>query len=207
VGNPVSQDSCTTTIVFEPSVAVGVGAFDARALENGVELTWSIAADEAISGFEIYKKTGLEGTQELVNSASLIPATERTYFDRDIEAGRVYQYTLLVIAGDGSELQSRTITISKKVATLELFQNYPNPFNPTTTISFGLPQDVYVDLAVYTSQGKLVKRLVDDVMSSGVKEVLWDGTSENGSRVGSGVYFYRIKAGKIVETRKMILLK
>jgi hypothetical protein len=91
--------------------------------------------------------------------------------------------------------------------TVTLYQNYPNPFNPTTTIAFSLPEKVTVDLSIYDVDGRLVTTLIDGVLDQGVKEYSWEGTNSRGNPVSSGVYFYRLKAGTAVLTRKMILLK
>ena len=114
---------------------------------------------------------------------------------------------MAVVREDGSEVHSQTVTAEIKARTLALHQNYPNPFNPATAISFTLPEKTHVSLSVYNVNGKLVKNLVDESMDGGFKEVTWDGKNAIGTTVSSGVYFYRLRAGKKVLTRKMILLK
>jgi hypothetical protein len=89
----------------------------------------------------------------------------------------------------------------------KLEQNYPNPFNPETHIQFVLVQKVKVKLEVFNVLGQRVKTLEDSDMTPGKHVVPWDGGSDFGMRVGSGIYFYRLKAGDYVKTRKMILLK
>jgi len=88
-----------------------------------------------------------------------------------------------------------------------LLSNVPNPFNPSTTIQFELARDGAVRLEVYSLSGRLVKRLVDRGMQPGVHSAAWDGTNDNGHRVASGVYVYRLKAGGTVDSRRMVLLK
>ncbi len=89
-----------------------------------------------------------------------------------------------------------------------LAQNYPNPFNPTTWIEFNLPKDEFVTLKIYTVDGRLVKTLVENThFVAGRHRLSWDGTDESGARVASGVYIYKIKAGKFEVSRRMILLK
>ena len=83
-----------------------------------------------------------------------------------------------------------------------LTQNYPNPFNPTTSIRFGLPQDSNVKLVVYNTLGQKVVTLLDERMSVGYHQVVF-----NASLLNSGVYFYRIEAGSFTRINKMILLK
>ena len=90
---------------------------------------------------------------------------------------------------------------------IELVQNFPNPFNPTTTMSFFLPEKTRAVLSIYDVEGRLVITLVDDTSDEGLREVVWDGKDANGSQVGSGVYFYRLKAGSQTLTKTMVLLK
>ncbi len=84
----------------------------------------------------------------------------------------------------------------------ELQQNFPNPFNPATTIGFSVPIRTHVSIAVYNILGERVAVLFDQTAPAGSYEVTWDGTA-----AASGVYFYRLTAGDIVDTRKMLLLK
>jgi len=83
----------------------------------------------------------------------------------------------------------------------------PNPFNPSTTISYYIPDSRHVDLSIFDISGRLVDRLVSQTMTAGEYSVVWHGTDSRGSRVASGVYFYRMTAGSLVDTKRMILIK
>lgn len=91
----------------------------------------------------------------------------------------------------------------------KLHQNFPNPFNPQTTIRFeiGSSAGSSVSLDVYNVLGQHVVQLARAEFAAGEYEVIWDGTDRQGSRVASGVYFYRLHVGSEVETKKMVLLK
>jgi hypothetical protein len=78
----------------------------------------------------------------------------------------------------------------------------PNPFNPITRIRYYLPTEEFVRISVYDVKGILVDRLVARVHSAGNHVAEWDA-----SRMSSGIYFYRLKAGDFVQTKKLILLK
>ena len=91
--------------------------------------------------------------------------------------------------------------------TFRLNQNYPNPFNPTTNLSYELSADSYVTITVYDLLGNMVRNLVSEYQSSGIKSVQWDATNEQGQSVAAGVYLYRIESGRFTNTKKMILLK
>jgi hypothetical protein len=89
-----------------------------------------------------------------------------------------------------------------------LDNNYPNPFNPTTTIKYSIKTRAHVSLRVYNAAGQLVKTLVDQVQSpEQVQPVTWDGRSNAGQAVSSGVYFYKLVTKNFSSTKKMVLLK
>jgi len=79
---------------------------------------------------------------------------------------------------------------------------YPNPFNSVTTIQYELPQRSDVQITIYDLLGRQVTTLLSEIQEAGYKSVQWDATN-----IPSGMYFYQIRAGKFVQTRKMVLLK
>jgi photosystem II stability/assembly factor-like uncharacterized protein len=83
-----------------------------------------------------------------------------------------------------------------------LYQNYPNPFNPNTMIRYELPKESFVTLKVYDVLGREVAMLVNGVEEPGKKSVVFDA-----NRFSSGVYFYRLKAGEYLQTKKLLLTK
>ncbi len=104
--------------------------------------------------------------------------------------------------------------LSKTLQTFSLSQNYPNPFNPVTKIKFDIPSNVRsrqvgtgsqtanVKIIVYDILGKEIQTLVNEQLQPGSYEVTFDG-----SNLPSGVYFYQLRAGDFMETKKLILLK
>jgi hypothetical protein len=88
-----------------------------------------------------------------------------------------------------------------------LSQNYPNPFNPTTTISFSIPNQDYVNIRVYDMLGREVATLMSRDLTAGSYTLVWNGKNSSGAQVSTGTYIYRIEAGDFVESKKMILLK
>lgn len=89
-----------------------------------------------------------------------------------------------------------------------LEQCQPNPFNPRTTIKYSLAQQGRVTLLVHDISGHTVRVLVDgEMIGSGRHEVIWDGLDSAGGQVASGVYFYRIEALGVSETKRMTLMK
>ena len=89
-----------------------------------------------------------------------------------------------------------------------LRQNFPNPFNPITTIDYQVAAGGgMVRLSIFDVSGRLVRTLVDERQSEGVRSVIWNGTNDRGAPVASGIYFYRMQAPGFAETRKMVLLR
>ncbi len=88
-----------------------------------------------------------------------------------------------------------------------LHQNYPNPFNPTTAIEYTLRSRADVTITVFDILGRKVKTIFDQTMAAGTYTTYWDGTDINNNAVATGVYFYQIKAGDFIDTKKMLLLK
>ena len=88
----------------------------------------------------------------------------------------------------------------------DLKQNRPNPFNPSTIISYDLPAPATVNLQIYNVLGQTVKSF-SDFKEAGTHSYEWNGLDNSGAQVASGVYFYRLEAGKEVATKKMMMLK
>jgi len=88
-----------------------------------------------------------------------------------------------------------------------LAQNMPNPFNPRTTIRFSLDRESRVRLGVYDLHGRLVRTLADGVYAGGEHSVVWDGRSDRGDEMPSGLYFVKVEDGRRVRSRKMMLVR
>jgi hypothetical protein len=95
--------------------------------------------------------------------------------------------------------------------TWQLYQNYPNPFNPSTRIQFDVPEEAgrvpRIAIQIFNILGQKVKTIERGNYDAGRYTVEWNGTNEGGTRVASGVYFYRILAGDYSHTMKMVLIK
>lgn len=97
-------------------------------------------------------------------------------------------------------------------SSFSLEQNYPNPFNAATRISFKLPRSshsalVRTTLKVFNIRGECTRTLVDGDLPAGNHQISWDGRDNRGNSVSSGVYFYKLTAQGIEETRKMVMIK
>jgi hypothetical protein len=113
------------------------------------------------------------------------------------DTGRVENYCLLM-----QYTALLGITQNDVPRVFALNQNYPNPFNPMTVISYSVPKQVFVSIKVYDVLGREVMTAVSEIKKAGNYNVTVDG-----SKLASGVYFYRIEAGDFVNAKKMVLIK
>jgi len=156
---------------------------------------------------------GSNGLAQFVHTAITMPANSSHYIVPDWlnltnQPVRIYEdigntgviHDTLTLANQVTGVKEQlTLGIPQE---FRLEQNYPNPFNPSTTIRYGLPSRTHVTLTVFNTLGQQVARLVNANMDAGYHEATFDG-----SRLSSGVYFYRIEAGSFVQTRKLLLLR
>jgi len=89
----------------------------------------------------------------------------------------------------------------------DLDQNYPNPFNSATTISYQLQHTSHVVLKIYNALGQEVRTLINGNQCPGVKTAVWDGKDSFGTDMGSGIYIYKLEAGRHHKIRRMLLLR
>jgi hypothetical protein len=120
---------------------------------------------------------------------------------------------------DGSfpELTQMTIQWEEELAGVDeeamprifaLHQNTPNPFNPVTTVRYDVPPGGgHVNITVHDVAGRRVRTLVDAEEEPGARQVVWDGTSDTGERVASGIYYCRMRAPDFESAIRLILLK
>jgi len=157
----------------------------------------------------------LSGTELLTNGTKSYTNGKYTYslnYTAPPSAGTQTLYaTGLPSTGSGWNFApDKIITITSATGVEEtsvpvqysLEQNYPNPFNPVTIISYSIPEESFVSLKIYDLKGREMKSLVDEVKSAGIYKIAFDA-----SGLSSGVYFYRIDAGKYTQTKKFVLLK
>ena len=179
---------------------------------NYVMLHWTTATEINNSGFEIERSLTPTSSQTegAFETTAFVPGHGTTsekqsysFNDENLSSGK-YQYRLKQIDFDGSFEYSNTIEV-EITAPLEfsLEQNYPNPFNPSTNIKYVISSRQFVTLKIFNSLGEEIETLVNEFQDAGVHSKLYIINST----LPSGVYFYELKAGEFVQTRKMLLLK
>lgn len=97
---------------------------------------------------------------------------------------------------------------SMKVEEFSLQQNYPNPFNISTTIGYHLPKSYVVTLKIYDTLGNEIRTIYDDrFLYPGSGSVVWNGKDDSNNMVSTGIYFYKMRAGRFSKIRKLLFLK
>jgi len=187
-------------------VAVAISSFGARATDRGAELSARFESTFPNVLVRVYRGEGAFGGLNELASFAMNGKSTFNYVDDSALAGKSYRYMLGVTDAEG-EFVSPIQSLTMPGATSRLEQNSPNPFNPQTAIRFSLDSKQSVTLAVYDVNGRLVRMLVSGVKEVGTHSVTWDGRDNAGSTVSSGVYFYRLDAGKFSSTKKMVMLK
>ena len=191
-----------------PIVATFLESFAAGVDGGCVELSWVLSEAGTDVGFFIERATaGGAGFKEIVSPVIARSGLSFSFADCSCEPGDAARYRVEVEDNGARVLLFETDTMVLPPAPLALFQNRPNPFNPSTTIAYYLPSAAHVVLEIYDPAGRDVAHLVDAVQAKGDHEVGWNGRNSAGALVGSGVYFYRLTAGKETLTKKMVLLK
>ena len=189
---------------------VELNAFSASINNNQVVLNWTTSTEVNNYGFEVqriinskqltmnnWKKIGF-----VTGSGNSNSIKKYSFKDENISSGKI-KYRLKQINNDGTYNYSKAIELNAELpAKFELSQNYPNPFNPVTTIKFSLPQKSNVRLIVYNSLGQKVETLLNELLKAGYHQIKFSGNN-----ISSGIYFYRLDAGKYHSIKKMILLK
>ena len=173
-----------------------------------VELTFSgldfLPADKSIHLLDTF--TGLSQDLRLQNNFQL-----RLNNSQEPRA-------LQLLVGPSEYVDDQVEQVSMLPQKVELDQNYPNPFNPTTSIRYGISEDMVVSLKVYNVLGQVVSVLVDnELKKQGYHISHWDAQSENGSEIPSGLYIYELHVApahssqstlaQTTLTRKMLLVK
>ncbi|WP_337873114.1 M14 family zinc carboxypeptidase [Ignavibacterium sp.] len=196
-------------------VPVELASFTATALDNSVELNWITSSELNNSGFEIQRKTLEENSQWtkigfVDGSGTTTEPMTYTFTDKN-PANGVNLYRLKQIDFDGGYKIFNSVAVEfNSPSKFALEQNYPNPFNPTTMISFVIPNGMrnLVTLKVYDILGNEVATLVDEYKEAGTYKVEFStGSFGNASDLPSGMYLYKLTAGKFTAVRKMMVIK
>jgi hypothetical protein len=190
-----------------PIVATELMSFDASRVGAGISVSWQLFHYDEGSEFSVSRAAGSD-----IGWTEISPAISRddltfSFVDSTVEAPARYRYRVRVGDDAGSRILFETDAIAVPAPPLALDQNFPNPFNPATTIRYCLPARCRVSLRIYDVSGRLIADLIDQDQTPGRHSITWNGEDTHGRRTASGIYFCRLRAGKQVLSRKMVLLR
>ena len=204
---------CTTTVcvtyVIDCPLPVEMSSFTSSVTARDVNLNWTTATELNNASFEIERSASANNwitAGTVAGNGTTTSPVSYSFTDRGLASG-TYSYRLKQVDFNGN-FEYFNLSNEVNIGTpdnFKLMQNYPNPFNPSTKINYSLPYDGKVSLAIFDVSGKEVQSLVNGVQTAGFYSVTFDG-----SKLSSGVYYYRIEvAGQtnFVDTRKMLLVK
>lgn len=188
-------------------VSTLLAAFEVDCCRSGISLMWTLSQIDDGVAFTVERSgdddSGFKPLAGMVNGSGF----DFVFTDETAMQGRIYTYRV-IYESEGSRhvlFETDQMTVPRFEAILE--QNFPNPFNPATLITYYLPENCPVLLEIFDVSGKRVVTLIDESQEYGQHTIEWNGQDQNGSTVSSGTYFYRLKAGKEIISRKMVLLR
>ena len=199
------QDVYYSYISDSTIVPVELLSFSASVTTNAVNLNWSTATELNNLGFEIQRNK--EGTEFFTvgfvdGNGTTTELHNYSYTDKNLDNGKYY-YRLKQVDYDGSYEYSDIVEVEwRAFNSYVLEQNYPNPFNPTTTIRFSIKNKSNVRITILNAIGEEVAVVLNEEKEAGYHQVEFNATN-----LPSGVYFYQLRAGSFIDTKKMILLR
>lgn len=202
-GESDPSDSITMQIVL--SVPQNLAA---NSMGYHITLTWDAPAESR----EVLEYVIYRNGEELTTNGSTF------YVDMNVPSGFYEYYITAVYPGNYESLPSNTASLQHTDAnsniiplTTEISNIYPNPFNPTTNISFNLNMQSNVNIYIYNQKGQKITTLLQENLTAGQHQAVWNGTDEAGKNVSSGIYFVRFFADNgtenITDCKKIVLLK
>ena len=211
----VSAQGALVAIGASPALAAAVGAglgttvaeAVAAAIGGGQDPTEAIAAAAAAAVVQALGAAKAAGYDPDDSDHDFNGVNGRLVFEIDnvcIPDQQVQEVSVFLLNRDLLAIDGDDPAIPRDFA---LYSNYPNPFNPATTIRFDLPARANVEVTVWNLLGQRVRTLYAGELVAGRHSLAFDGRDELDQALPSGVYFYRMTAGRYEQTRKMILLK
>jgi len=184
--------------------------------KKGEGLAADISGDGQVDLFDLVQVAGNFGKSN-VAAAPTVLANKRAFTTqqkRSIQSA-IVELEGMLVRSEAEELVFnllQAVLPERLPEQTQLLPNYPNPFNPETWIPFELSQDSEVSVTIYNVAGTPVRSISVGYLEAGryvsqSSAIYWDGRTDTGERVASGIYLYQIQAGDYADTRKMVILK
>ena len=197
--------------LLHAATPVELSYFACSFIESKVMLNWTTSSEVNNFGFEIQKSinasSGFNKIGFVNGNGTTNDSQDYEYVDEDVTTG-IYYYRIKQIDYDGDYKFSNVFEVSVNIPNkFYLAQNYPNPFNSSTSISYTIPTAGNVQVIIYNMNGKEVYKAVDKFHEAGSYSFFWNGLSNTGKNLASGVYYYKIWTNDFSSFKKMTLLK
>ncbi len=188
-------------------VPVELTSFNATAIGNNVNVSWVTATETNSSHFIVERKVS-GGNWESAGSVRAAGTSTSTvsyaFTDKNVATGK-YMYRLRQIDLDGTSATFNSIEVEVGVPNVfDLSQNYPNPFNPSTRVNFSIPTPENVTLELFDISGQKVATILSGMFAAGYHSADIDAQK---LQLSSGIYIYKLSAGKFTSVKKMMLMK
>ncbi len=175
---------------------------------SSVVIEWSVSSRDGWDSFHILRTEEADGVfREIPFPDISSDGLSFVFKDESCRPGITFYYRVETSEMGERCLLFETGPVMIPVGELTLLQNFPNPFNPSTLIQYSLPAGCMVRIDIFSTDGRRIARLVDDELPAGSHSARWNGLDDSGIPAGSGVYIYRLRAGKMTLSRKMLLLR
>jgi hypothetical protein len=177
-------------------------------LDNrNIVVKWTMSSERQNPHFFVFRAPSIYGPYRPLIVEIVRKGRRCSFIDETCMEGQGYTYRVELLNGNYRKLLFETPVVAIPSKDLMKSSNSPNPFNPSTTISYTLSEQAHVRLEVYDVAGRRIAKLVDASQGPGDHRAVWDGKDSNGVTVSSGIYFYRITAGDLKISKKMILVR
>jgi hypothetical protein len=187
-------------------VATTLRAIQNRWAEDHVEVSWCLNDPPDALSFIVLRGEAGTAYAPIAHPQILQEESEYILLDYQVERDRKYQYHIEIL-GAGGTVASFETQISTPPLSGGLGQNYPNPFHLTTSFPYDVAANGRVTIRIFDVSGRLVRTLIDRFEPAGSRTVGWDGRSDDGNLVPSGVYFCKIKIPGCVQARRMVRIR
>jgi len=213
-------------VMVDYALPVTLSSFTAIYNGDNPVIQWITCSEMQNSGWNIYRNCEEDYSSSLKLNMDIIPgagsSTEMhnyAYQDEyEVDNGICYYYWLESISFGGTSENFGPIALNIPEEGEEeetppvpdqfgLLPNYPNPFNPETCISYNLPFECQTELSIYNIKGKKIITLVNEIKEAGYHSQIWNGKDEEGIKVSSGVYIYRLETDYYKMAKTMVLIK
>ncbi len=208
----------------DDTLPVELSAFTAICdVENDVKISWTTQSESNMLGYHLYRATeneisaSVNVTVGIIEAHNISSTYNYSYTDAETELSTQYYYWLQSVelmgavnyygpipikTGNGQNPETPGIPLVTKLKSA-----YPNPFNPSTSIAYDLAEQANVNIEIFNIKGQKVTSLLNETKQPGKYNITWNGKDSANKNCSGGVYFYKMKAGKYTETKKILMLK